>query len=129
MSQLTFQYDESYFPAFPVVEIEIDGYDATSARQTLLALVDSGADGSMIPFPMLQAVGATFEDSVQMRGVTGGVQTVDRYTIAVRIGVHVVQAVHAVAVASDGEAVIGRDVLNDLVVTLNGPAHVIEILL
>jgi hypothetical protein len=127
MSLLTFLYDESYFPAFPIVEIEIDGYDPASGRQTIAALVDSGADGTMIPLPTLQAVGAIFEDSMPLRGVTGHVQRVDRYTIAVRVGLHTIRAVHAVAVASDSEPIVGRDVLNELVVTLNGPAHTTEI--
>lgn len=128
MIHLTFQYDESYHPAFPVVEAQIDGYNV-HGRQTINALLDSGADGTMIPSDVLQAVGAKYEDTVQMYGTAGGVQKVDRYTIAIQIGAHWVQAVHAVAVAPGNEAVLGRDVLNELAVLLNGPAHMTEIII
>ena len=128
MSHLTFQYDESYYPAFPAIEAEVDGYDDVHGRQTINALLDSGADGTMIPSDVLQAVGAKYEDTVQMYGTAGGVQTVDRYTVAIQIGLHLVQAVHAVAIAPDSEAVLGRDVINELAVLLNGPAHMTEII-
>lgn len=129
MSQLTFKYDETYIPAFPVVATEMDGYSSTHERLTVTALVDSGADGTLIPLDLLQAVGASYEDTVQMTGITGGTQIVDRYTVALHIGTHVVRAVHAVAVAPEGEAVIGRDVLNELILTLNGPAYMTEVTL
>lgn len=127
MNLLTFQYDESYYPAFPVIEIELEGNGADQRRHSLLALVDSGADGTMIPIDVLRAIGAEYEDTVYMRGVIGQSQTVDRYTITLRISKYIVQTVHAVAVSPEREAVVGRDVLNHMVTTLNGPAYTTEI--
>lgn len=128
MSVLTYPYDSAYNPAFPVIEIEVDGYSQVHGRQRITALVDSGADGTMLPHEVLQMVGATYEDSVQMKGITGGVQTVDRYTVTIRVGEHLVRTVHAVALPAGSEAIVGRDVLNELHVALNGPANMTEIL-
>ena len=60
MSVITFDYDPTYYPAAPVVEIEVDGYDDDLGRRTLWAIVDSGADASMIPLSILEAIGATY---------------------------------------------------------------------
>lgn len=127
MKSLTFNYDETYEPGFPAVEIEINGYQESSVPFTLPALVDSGADGTMILVDALQEIKAAYEDSVQMYGITGGASTVDRYLISVRIGPHLIRAIHAIAGPTNSEAILGRDVLNELVVTLNGPAFVTEI--
>jgi predicted aspartyl protease len=126
-ARLTFTYDESYEPAFPVITIEIDGYDPGRQRRTTTALVDSGADGTMLPANLLQTVNALYEDSVQMRGITGNVQLVDRYTVGVTIGEHHIPAMPVVALPVENEAIIGRDILNYLSVTLNGPAYTVEI--
>ncbi|NIP41809.1 MAG: hypothetical protein GWN00_08000 [Aliifodinibius sp.] len=125
MSQLlTFQYDENISPAVPVVEIELDGY-GNAAPIRLTAIVDSGADCTMIPHDLLEAIDATYQDSMRMRGVVGDFQLVDRFLVRVTIGNYVIPAIYAIS--HEDEALIGRDVLNELWVTLNGPAYVIEI--
>jgi hypothetical protein len=110
------------------VEIQIEGHTTSKRRQSLVALIDSGADGTMIPINNLRAIGAAYEDTVHMRGVSGHVQIVDRYTITLRISAYIVQIVHVVAIAATSEAIIGRDVLNHIVMTLNGPAYMTEII-
>lgn len=62
-----------------------------------------------------------------MRGVTGTWVEVDRYLVAIRIGSQVIRGLQVVAALASGDAVIGRDVLNQLVVTLDGPAEVTEV--
>lgn len=52
---------------------------------------------------------------------------VDRYLVAIRIGSQVIRGLQVVAALASGDAVIGRDVLNQLVVTLDGPAEVTEV--
>ena len=121
---LTFNYSGDFSPPFPAVEIEVDGY-GEAPPMSVFALVDSGVDSTMLPLEILQAVNATYRESKQMRGVAGGVQIVDRYLVAISIGPYIVPAIHAIAYSH--EALIGRDVLNELTMTLNGPANMIEI--
>jgi gag-polyprotein putative aspartyl protease len=124
---LSFDYNQSYIPSAPFLPITIDGYESIKQSVTLSAFVDSGADGTMIPYPILQAVGAEYEDTVILRGTTGVAQRRDRYTVRIRIGNEIIHAISAVAIAAGSEPLIGRDVLNHLVVTLNGHASVTEI--
>jgi hypothetical protein len=46
----------SYYPAIPVVEVEIS-QGRNAARVTLRAIVDSGADATIIPLHYLQTTG------------------------------------------------------------------------
>ena len=122
-----FEYNAHYDPAAPVMEITIRGVDSGANQTTLTALVDSGADGTMIPLDILQTVWATFVERRTMRGVTGERVRVNLYAIIVSVGAHSIYGIRAVAIPSGSEAIIGRDVLNQLIVTLNGLAHSIEV--
>ncbi len=48
---------------------------------------------------------------------------VDTYFTVVKIGPYVVRGIKAVAIPTGSEAILGRDVLNQLEITLNGPAQ------
>ncbi len=120
-------YDSTYHPPAAVVEATVRAAGEQAPIVTLTALVDSGADGTMIPIDILRAVGARYVETRQMRGVTGVAYTVDLYLVTIQIGSHVVRGIRAVAVAQGAEPLIGRDVLNQLVITLNGPAEIIEV--
>ena len=112
MNTSTFDYDTSYAPPAPIIEIEIDGYNQLFGKATLWAMVDSGADASMIPISFLDAVGATYKETLWMRSVTGDRTKVDLYLVSVQIGSYLIRGVHVVAAPKNTEAIIGRDVLN-----------------
>lgn len=118
---LQFDYDRRYWPPAPVIDIAVDGY-SSNAPMIIRALIDSGADGTMIPLSVLKKVGAAYTDSVRMSGVTGSSEQKDRYRVRIQIGDIVVKGIDAVAVNEDSDSLIGRDVLSQLVVTLDGLA-------
>jgi predicted aspartyl protease len=121
-------YDsQQYDPAAPVVEIGVAKPGSAEAAVMLVALIDSGADATMLPINALQAAGGRYVERRQMRGVTGRPVIVETYLIKLRIGPFEFPGVEAVAMAPNSEALIGRDVLNQMVVTLNGLAHVVEL--
>jgi predicted aspartyl protease len=127
MNVLTFDYDTSYAPPAPVIEIEIDGYNRLFGKAALRAMVDSGADASLIPLEVLDAVGATYKETAWMRSVAGDRSRVDLYLVGVEIRPHLIRGLHVVAAPNNTEAIIGRDVLNQLVLTLDGPGEVVTI--
>jgi predicted aspartyl protease len=119
-------YDFTYAPSAPVAEIEVTS--ALSDRAvTVIALLDSGADATMLPFALLQEIQAEEVETRYLRTVTGKRTVVDLYRVAIRIGPYHFGAVRAVATDAPTEIILGRDVLNQLIVTLNGLAAVTEI--
>lgn len=127
MSSTTFVYDTTYDPPAPVIEVEIDGYVAALGQRKLRALVDSGADATMIPVQVLTAVGAAYQDTLWMRGVTGARVEIDRYLVAIRIGAQLIHGLSVIGAPEEADAVLGRDLLNQLIVVLDGPAEAGEI--
>lgn len=127
VNQLTYPYDETVIPAIPVLDVEIEGYQPNAERQRVRVIIDSGSDSTSLPRAALIASGALFGDTARMRGVTGVAQQVDRFLTKVYVGDVLVRGIHAIAISAEDEALLGRDVLNELAVTLNGPAHVTEI--
>jgi hypothetical protein len=127
MNVITFEYNSAYSPTAPFVDIEVDGYNEALGKRTLSAMVDSGADATMLPLSILEAIGAFYKDSMWMRGSTGGRIEVDLYLVAIRIGSNLIRGLHVVGIPNSNETIIGRDVLNQLIVTLNGHASVTEI--
>ena len=127
MTVYSFDYSPTYEPPAPMFEIRVSKTSRETPEFALPALVDSGADATMLPITVLQAMEARYVETRQMRGVTGIAYLVDLYLVTVRIGPHTIPAIRAVGATPDGEAIIGRDVLNQLVVTLNGLASVTEV--
>ena len=74
----------------------------------------------MIPLDILVAIGARRIDTRIMRTVDGSRYRVRLFSIAVIIGPYTVHGVDAVANETTPEVILGRDVLNQLVVTLDG---------
>jgi len=117
-----FEYDHHYLPSAPIIEISIDDYSLETSAVVLRALIDSGADGTMIPTEILEKIEASYVDSVRISGVTGVSEQRDRYRVRIQIGNIVIHGIDVVSTDFGDEGLIGRDVLNQLVVILDGLA-------
>lgn len=124
---INYDYNRDYEPAAPTIPISLSRSGATIASQETVALVDTGADATMIPIDLLRSVGARYVQQRQMRGIVGEAITVNLYLTAVHVDDLIVHGIRAVAVPAGAEAILGRDVLNQWEVTLNGPALEISI--
>jgi predicted aspartyl protease len=125
----TFEYDPDYpfGPAMPMVEIQIRPVGRTGDNVSIQAVVDSGADATILPVRYVQAAGVEKVGKARMRWGGHAGQIYDVYLAVVTIGALQVPGVRILADEHRDEPVLGRDVLNHLVVTLNGPASVVEI--
>lgn len=127
MNMLSFHYDAAYDPPAPVIEMGISHHSANSPQQTVTALVDSGADVTMIPLDLLKQSGASYVEQRSLRGVTGATIQVHRYVAAIHLGNEILRGIRVVGHGTLTDAIVGRDVLNRLRMTLDGPAEVTEI--
>ncbi len=122
----TYQYDSDYDPVMPVVDIHI-GRAMAKAALTLSALVDSGADATMIPIHYLQQIHARRSRKKWMRGTAGGRILVDLYPISLQLGSLAQAHLEVVGNTQNDEVIVGRDVLNCLTITLNGLGNSVEV--
>ncbi len=120
----TAHYSNQYEPAMPVLELQL-GSDKYGESMVLEALVDSGADATLIPKNYLMQLGAKLVEERWLRGVTGVPQLVPLYTVYLQIGQF---GCYTSAVGILGaEAIVGRDVLNQFVMTLDGLSQTVII--
>jgi len=119
---ITFPYDTSHYPAAPVVDVIL----RRAKEISIAALLDSGADCSIFPTNVLRRIGASYLETRNMIDAGGHRQTVNLYRIEVQIGMYKIPGIRAIGINSK-EAIIGRDVLNHLIVTLDGIAGQTEI--
>ena len=131
MSKISYTHDynrQDYDPPMPVLVIGLSRAGRTEAATTIEAIVDSGSDGTLIPLDILALAGAQHVDSAYVRGITGHREPVELYLITVHIGEHHIHAVRAAALSASEEAILGRNVLNQLSIMLNGAAGITEVL-
>jgi predicted aspartyl protease len=127
MSVLTFPYDGHYQPPMPVVDVELGAPGRAPLPCPLSALVDSGSDGTLIPIDVLEKAGARCVGEARLHGMNGPSQLVNVYLVSLRVGTRLVRGLRVVAAPEQSEAILGRNALNHLVITLNGLAGVTEI--
>ena len=117
-----FPYSRQFEPPAPVVEITL----RARGEHTLLVLIDTGADASMLPIAALRA-NARFVEKHRIIPVFGRAYTVDLYAVDIYLAGFQIPAVEVVALMGNDEPLIGRDVLNHLIVTLDGIGSVTEV--
>ncbi|HIP72425.1 MAG TPA: hypothetical protein EYH05_13645, partial [Anaerolineae bacterium] len=100
---LTYEYDAEYHgPAIPVVQSSSYNVTNTDLLTEITAMVDSGADATMIPDQDLRRIGARMVDRRTVRGISGFSYSVDIYEIALQIGPFKLPKLHVVADKQNG---------------------------
>lgn len=126
MTAYSYEYDASYIPAMPMVTIHIGKPDATPFL-VLSALVDSGADATMIPVALLKQVNAIKRQRVFIRGISGKRTGPSLYTISLQVAHYERKRMNVVGNEETDDIILGRDILNHFVTTLDGLANAVEI--
>ena len=124
--QFSFEYDRDYMPAFPVIDFTISA-GKNGRQQTIQGLIDSGSDVTQIPLPILRAIKARETDDRWVRDVSGLRYPVPIYMVQLQIGEFILPSMEVVGRSGTNEVIVGRDVLNQFIVTLNGLANITEI--
>ena len=122
-----FPYESSYEPALPVCEVTLSV--ATSGHQrTLLAVIDAGADTTLVPLDHLTQLGARRVFEANLRSQWGERRVVYLYLVDIRIDKITLPGIFVVGEELGQEVVLGRDVLNRVRILLDGPAKITRIL-
>ena len=122
-----FNYESAYAgPAIPTLNLKLLFGD-NIYPEVLTGLIDTGSDTSSIPIDILHSIQAKRTDSMNISTIIGTQIPVDLYLVAVQIGEHRIYGIEVVGNKQTDEIIIGRDILNQLIVELNGLAQVTTI--
>jgi predicted aspartyl protease len=124
----TFRYRYSPgTPAVPSVLLNL-AHPVTGQRvENVAALADTGADQTVIPERVVEALGLLQLDQEVVRGFDGGSQILPTYLVQLQIRDLTPVEVEVIASGRVPNAVVGRDVLNRYTIVLDGPGLVLSI--
>ena len=116
-------FDDSFEPPASVLPVRVSGLEDRAPAALLRMLVDTGADCTLIPAKIARSLRLPVIDRVDIQGVAGKVQQAAVHAARIRVGS--LRALIRV-VALGEESLLGRDVLNRLILTIDGPGQTIE---
>ena len=122
-----YRYDATYDPPIPVCNVTVIA-PATNQSAELTAIVDTGADGTIIPIQHLQRIEARRAYEASMRSQWGERRSVFLYVVDLKIGELILPGVYVVGDELGDETVLGRNVLNELRLLLDGPEELMTLL-
>jgi predicted aspartyl protease len=125
---MTFPYDRDYSPPAPALPIEL-AYPGESPRVgPVRAFVDTGADGSFIPTSYLETLDVPILYPTRVRLMFGPPYAVNVYRVDVLVAGVRLPAVEVVGNDEGADIILGRNILNQLRLYLDGPDRSLEIL-
>ncbi|WP_456331672.1 retroviral-like aspartic protease family protein [Fervidibacter sacchari] len=121
-----FAYDASYEPPAPVVQILLSNPVDPSQQTQVWGLIDTGADITVVPETMVLSLQLIRQGEIQVGSFDGIFRLHPVFLVDIQIGQLRFDLVEVIAAATN-ELILGRNVLNQLDLHLNGPHLVVEI--
>lgn len=122
----SYEYNRNYHPPMPIVAVEISTFENPETTITLEAIVDSGSDGTFLPEQTLKKLGAMSVRQGWVSGIQGVRYQAEIYMVKLAIGSYEFFGTRAIG-DKQGRTILGRDILNQLDINLNGLANITEI--
>jgi predicted aspartyl protease len=117
-------FDRGFDPPAPVLTVRIAGAGDAEAGVVLRMLVDTGADCSLIPMRVARALRLPLVSRVHIQGVAGAQHQAGVHAARVQIGTF--ERLSRLVAFGD-ECLLGRDLLNQLVLRIDGPKQAISV--
>jgi hypothetical protein len=124
---IQFQYDLGSVPPFPYVELIVRAPGATAPGEVVRLFVDSGSDRTVIPATVAIRQSLDFGNLIRMQGFGPGLVTLREYEAELEFPGRPPFITLVLSAIAGLPAVLGRDVLNQYCITLDGPNRRLEI--
>lgn len=121
-------YSKLFSPPAPVLEVSVALQDQEPIVTSIESLIDTGADGSFIPFRYITMLGTDPIYQVRVHSHLGSTQIADVYSFDLVIGEWRLPTVDLIGDTESDLVILGRNVLSKLRLLLDGPIHQTSIL-
>jgi len=121
-----YEYNANYNPPIPVCQIYLGAAGKEPKLGPLEAIIDTGADITIIPQDYLLQTGAKKISQGRARSLWGDTKDVNVYAVSLSLNGQHVAALQVLADERNEEIVLGRTILNRLKIILDGPAAITE---
>lgn len=114
------QYSTNFEPPALCLDVTIGNVLNRRKRRTLYALLDTGADITAIPSECIELLGLYKIDRLRLETVEGTASIIYTYAVRFTLGDLVLPRLEVILTGLD-MVIVGRDVLNQLYLRLDGP--------
>lgn len=121
-------YDTRYYPPMPAIEVALSAPEADFSLGPVPTIIDTGADITVVPKEYLARLRAPVVASGYLRSPWGERHKIKIYEVNLRVGVHNLYEIEVASEPGGREVLLGRDVLNQLNLQLNGPNETVVVL-
>jgi predicted aspartyl protease len=125
---MSFRYSPRYHPPVPAAEIALGAPEADFTLGPLPAILDTGADITLIPREYLIQLDAPVVAGGFLRSPWGERESVKIYEVNLRIAGRDLYHVEVASQLEEREVLLGRNVLNLLNLQLDGPNEIVSML-
>jgi hypothetical protein len=129
------EYSRQKYPPAPVLEVKLSQPGEPAPAEALPALIDTGGDFTTVPLSWLLQIEAPEVRWAYLRGLWSEQRPVTLYLIDLHFESGILPGVEVIGIDEDdiemdedSEIVLGRNVLNQLILLLDGPNQQIDIL-
>ena len=124
---MKFAYDVSYTPPVPVLSVRLAAPGEAARVGPLAAIADTGSDGTLIPSHYLEMAEAIDLGDVLLSGVLGESREAHLFEIDIHVDGLVLPSVAVVGDDQGEEVILGRNLLNKLILLLDGQRQETEL--
>ncbi len=120
-------YLTSYSPAIPVIDV-ILRLPEGRGLEPVKALIDTGADATIVPLSFIQQLGLKPVDIGFLRGPWGERRPIRLYVLDIQIEGSTLPGIEVAGDDSSRAMILGRSVLNKLILLLDGASQTTDVL-
>jgi len=124
---IRYSYNRQIAPPAPLVHVTVRSPERGTAVSDLPALLDTAADITVIPAHVAEELNLIALDETPIGGLDGRVSLVSTFLVRLELRESSPKVIRVVASRDEPDVLLGRDVLNDFRVVLDGPRLRLEI--
>lgn len=117
-----FPHSRHYSPPIPAIELVLHSTSSGKSTGSLLTVIDTGADITLVPLALLRQINAPELDEVRLRSHWGHTTSAITYLVDVQFETGTLPGIEVVADLHSDQVLLGRDILNKLMLFIDGPA-------
>jgi predicted aspartyl protease len=118
---MRYRYNQQVVPPAAYVHVIVGRSDANGTGGPVAALVDSGADKTVIPRAIVEELALPQAGAIEVAGLNQIISIMPLYIVNIAIGNLPPVVADVIGSAGEQYVLLGRDVLNRYRVTLDGP--------
>ncbi|MBL8800153.1 MAG: hypothetical protein JNM56_40095 [Planctomycetia bacterium] len=124
---IRYAYNAQKEPPAPFILVTLRHPYSGAELSDVPAQLDTGADQSLVPLAMAQALSLLHTGEVEVGGVGGAFKFMERYGVLIAIHTFPPRLVEVLSHPGEPWVLLGRDVLNHHRLILDGPRLALEI--